>query len=190
MRLNQRDGERERKWERASKARRRKEKSFTSPIHQHNVKRTWGNPIERFPFLLCTPPSSFGVSSSSTSRFFLCFSFLALTWGAPRAVTEKKRKKRNTKFISTRIWELENLCWQVKKEGKKKAVKLSVRLSICRRLLRIFLASSGVPPSAIAMYECFMESFYTRFHFKPCFCTFPQPKKAELVKRLHMFAHS
>lgn len=26
-----------------------------SPIHQHNGERTWGNPIERFPFLLCTP---------------------------------------------------------------------------------------------------------------------------------------
>lgn len=27
------------------------------PIHQHNAKRTRGNPIERFLFLLCTPPS-------------------------------------------------------------------------------------------------------------------------------------
>lgn len=42
-------------------------KKNLSPIHQHNVERTWGNPIERFPFLLCTPPSF--VASSSCSSY-------------------------------------------------------------------------------------------------------------------------
>lgn len=41
----------------ALEERRKAWKSFTSPIHQHHVRRTWGNPIERFSFLLCIPSS-------------------------------------------------------------------------------------------------------------------------------------
>lgn len=171
----------------------KKKKSFTSPIHQHNLERTRGNPIERFSFLFMYHRHLLLIFafrliflSHKNTEFILRW-----IWESSQ---EKNRstellKKKWRKEVSHWHWGNENQ-WQENKEEQKKS-----DLSICARqtkfksiYTKIHLNRCSYPFTCLiaknplkAPYICFHthENFFRIHHFTflrnrwkmlSCFC--------------------